>query len=159
VIANSRTWRIRSCRRLRADTRPLPGAIDDTRPCSPAAPDQDIFEPLLRLFPLRIPQGVFSLSSQHGACSFSRINCAFIYQADTSLPPFPPVSGSMCTWDLRMRSKDGIYTWTGRLRPTLLTLSSTLPVRRLRPFASWEIGLKILHDAPSTDPFLTTAEN
>lgn len=52
---------------------------------SPAAGDQDIFGPLLRLFAFRIPQGVFSLLPRRR--SSSHINRAFIYQPETLSSP------------------------------------------------------------------------
>lgn len=132
--------------------------IDDIRLCFPVAPDQDIFGPLLRPFPFRIPQGVFSLFPV--ARSSSRINRAFIYQAGTFVafpppPPPPPLfrpSTRMYACDYGVEECLGTAFVCGSVtgRPSFSPCSLALHRARgggegLGPFASWEIGVKILH--------------
>lgn len=78
-------------------------------------------------FSSRIPQGVFSLSSD-----VARINRAFIYQPGNSVAPVLFVS-SVC---MCMRQR--------YLKTAFICRSIPPRTRRLGPFASWEIGAKIL---------------
>lgn len=73
----------------------------------PAAGDQDIFGPLLRLFAFRIPQGVFSLLPRrvppHVSTAHSFIN-------PKPCRPLRPHTG---VYVRTVRSKDGICMWAG----------------------------------------------
>lgn len=95
---------------------------------SPSARDQDIFGLLLRLFTFRILQGVFSL-----------FPCRVFLLAHQ--PRIHLSTRNLVVLFARMR----VYVYTG-LKTTFVcgSVKSDPMQRRLRSFASWEIGVKIL---------------